>query len=114
MPVSPGLRAFFAKLAQNRAVKKGLARGVSAGLKGFRRTENFLRPRISNPDKLGRLAFRTDIASSAAGVGLVGWAAKSQYNDVKHMKKMQQEREIALKKFKQLPSRRRVRRVGDK
>lgn len=118
MPVTPGLRAFFAKLASNRMVRKTIAKNVRVGYKGaargYRRIENTFRPRISNPDRLGKLAFRTDIATSALGVGLVGYGAKAQYDDVKHMKRSQKEREAALRKFKQGPSRRRVRRVGDR
>lgn len=113
------IAAIAAKFGKSRFAAKA-ARVGAGGLRkiggGFMRVENKFRPTLMNADKLGKLAFRTDVAASAFGTGLTLYGAHLVNKDRKHIKKMQNERENSLSKFKSsliAPSRR-VRRLKEK
>lgn len=117
MPVSAGLRAFFAKLAKSGTIKRYAPR-VASGVVSTGR-------KLWNNQKFARkVAFRTDLASAGVGVGLTLYGLDYVRKDKAHVRKMQQRREKAVQRFESglmatpptqlLRRSAKIRRVGEK
>lgn len=119
------LKAIAAIAAKSRALRGvgrigvGAARMSAGGLRkigrGYLKAEHKFKPFVQSPDRLGKFAFRTDVAGSVVGTGLTIYGAHLVNKDRKDAKKAQRQRDQALNKFKmslQQPSRR-VRRLKE-